>query len=41
MTKGDVRPLMMSVEHSVRYMLTCINKKFVRYSEPRIVDLLI
>lgn len=37
MAKGDVRPFMMSVERAVKHLLTCIEKKPVRYTAPWIV----
>jgi short-subunit dehydrogenase len=36
MAKGDVKPFMMSVEKAVDHIETCIRKKPVRYSTPRI-----
>jgi short-subunit dehydrogenase len=35
MAKGDVKPLMMSVEKAVDHLQTCIEKKPVRYTAPR------
>lgn len=37
MAKGDVKPFMMSVEKAVDHLESCISKKPVRYSAPRIV----
>ncbi|MCP4657837.1 MAG: SDR family NAD(P)-dependent oxidoreductase [bacterium] len=37
MVKGNVRPFMMGVERSVQHMLSCIEKKPVRYTAPWIV----
>jgi short-subunit dehydrogenase len=37
MAKGDVKPFMMSLERAAQYLLTCIEKKPVRYTAPRIV----
>jgi short-subunit dehydrogenase len=37
MAKGDVKPLMMSVERAVRHILKCMEKKPVRYTAPAIV----
>lgn len=37
MAKGDVRPFMMGVKRAVEHMLTCIEKKPVRYTAPWIV----
>ena len=36
MAKGDVKPFMMSVEKAVDHLETCINKKPVCYTAPRI-----
>ena len=36
MAKGDVKPFMMTVEKAVDHLQTCIKKKPVRYSAPRI-----
>ena len=36
MAKGDVKPLMMSVEKAVDHLQTCIEKKPARYTAPRI-----
>ncbi len=36
MAKGDVKPFMMSVEKAVDHLETCINRKPVRYTAPRI-----
>ncbi len=36
MAKGDVKPFMMSVERATRHVLSCIEKKPVRYTAPRI-----
>ena len=37
MAKGDVRPFMMTVEQAVQHILTCIAKKPIRYTAPKIV----
>ena len=37
MAKGDVKPLMMSVEKAVDHLESCISKKPVCYTAPRIV----
>ena len=37
MAKGDVKPFIMSVEKAVDHLETCINKKPVRYTAPKIV----
>jgi short-subunit dehydrogenase len=37
MAKGDVRPFMMPVERAVQHMMTCISKRPVRYTAPRVV----
>lgn len=37
MAKGDVRPFMMGVDRAARHLLTCIQKKPVRYTAPKIV----
>jgi short-subunit dehydrogenase len=37
MAKGDVKPFMMSIDQAARHLLTCIEKKPVRYTAPRIV----
>jgi short-subunit dehydrogenase len=37
MAKGDVRPFMMGVERAAEHLLTCIEKKPVRYTAPWIV----
>jgi short-subunit dehydrogenase len=37
MAKGEVRPFMMSVDRAARHLLTCIEKKPVRYTAPKIV----
>jgi short-subunit dehydrogenase len=34
MAKGDVRPFMMSTERAARHILTCMEKKPVRYTAP-------
>lgn len=36
MAKGDVKPFMMSVEKAVDHLETCIRKKPVRYTAPRL-----
>ena len=36
MAKGDVKPFMMSVEKAVDHLESCISKKPVRYTAPRI-----
>jgi short-subunit dehydrogenase len=35
MAKGDVRPLMMSVERAAKHLLRCIETRPVRYTAPR------
>ena len=37
MAKGDRKPFMMSVDRAVQHILTCMRKKPVRYTAPRIV----
>jgi len=37
MAKGDIKPFMMSVEKAVGHLESCIKKKPVRYSAPRIM----
>jgi short-subunit dehydrogenase len=37
MAKGDVKPFMMSVDRAVAHLLSCIEKKPIRYTAPRIV----
>ena len=37
MAKGDVKPFMMGVDRAVQHLLTCIEKKPVRYTAPWIV----
>ena len=37
MAKGDVKPFMMGVERAAQHLLSCIEKKPVRYTAPRIV----
>jgi short-subunit dehydrogenase len=37
MAKGDVKPFIMSVEKAVDHLETCINKKLVCYTAPKIV----
>ena len=37
MAKGDVKPFMLSVEQATRHLFTCIEKKPVRSTAPRIV----
>ena len=34
MAKGDVKPFMMGVERATQHLLTCIEKKAVRYTAP-------
>ena len=36
MAKGDVKPIMMSVEAAVNHLEVCIQRKPVRYSAPKI-----
>ena len=36
MAKGDVKPFMMSVDRAAQHLLTCIEKKPVRYTVPKI-----
>ena len=36
MAKGDMKPFMMSVARATRHVLSCIEKKPVRYTAPRI-----
>jgi short-subunit dehydrogenase len=37
MAKGDIKPFMMSVEKAVDHLESCISKKPVRYTAPKIV----
>lgn len=37
MAKGDAKPFMIGVERATRHLLTCIRKKPIRYTAPRIV----
>jgi short-subunit dehydrogenase len=37
MAKGDVKPFIMGVERAVQHILSCIEKKPIRYTIPRIV----
>jgi len=37
MAKGDIKPFMMSVEKAVDHLESCISRKPVRYTAPRIV----
>jgi len=37
MAKGDVKPFMMTVEKATRHLLSCIEKKPIRYTAPKIV----
>jgi short-subunit dehydrogenase len=37
MAKGNVRPFMMGVERAAQHLLTCVEKKPIRYTAPRIV----
>jgi short-subunit dehydrogenase len=41
MAKGDVKPFMMSVEKAIDHLQTCIEKKPVCYTAPRIVTPLV
>jgi hypothetical protein len=36
MAKGDVKPFMMSVEKAIDHLQTCIEKKPICYTAPRI-----
>jgi short-subunit dehydrogenase len=36
MAKGDVKPFMMGLERATQHLLTCIEKKPIRYTAPRI-----
>jgi len=37
MAKGDVKPFMMNVEKAVDHLESCISKKPVRFTAPKIV----
>jgi len=37
MAKGDVKPFMMTVEEATLHLLSCIEKKPIRYTAPKIV----
>lgn len=37
MAKGDVKPFMMGVERAARHLLSCMDKKPIRYTAPKIV----
>jgi len=37
MAKGDIKPLMMTVERATRHLISCIKKKPVRYTAPWIL----
>ncbi len=37
MAKGDVKPFMMTVEHATQHLLTCIEKKPIRYTAPKLI----
>ena len=41
MAKGDVKPFMMSVEKAVDHLQTCIEKKPICYTAPRIATPLV
>jgi short-subunit dehydrogenase len=41
MAKGDVKPFMMTVDRATRHLLSCIDKKPIRYSAPRVVGPLV
>lgn len=41
MAKGDVKPFMMTVERATRHLLSCIEKKPIRYTAPRTVTPLV
>jgi short-subunit dehydrogenase len=41
MAKGDVKPFMMGVERAAQHLLTCIEKKSVRYTAPWFVSPLV
>lgn len=41
MAKGDHRPMMMSVEKAVDYLMKCIEKRPIRYTRPRTMSLLV
>lgn len=37
MAKGNVKPMMMTVDQAAQHVITCINKKPIRYTAPRTV----
>jgi short-subunit dehydrogenase len=37
MGKGNIKPFMMTVENATQHLLTCIEKKPIRYTAPKIV----
>ncbi len=37
MAKGKVKPIMMRVDRAAQHILTCINKRPIRYTAPKIV----
>ena len=37
MAKGDVKPFMMNTDQAAKHILTCIEKKPIRYTAPKIV----
>ncbi|MFC1669670.1 SDR family NAD(P)-dependent oxidoreductase [Spirochaetota bacterium] len=37
MTKGDIKPFMMTVDRAVKHILKCMDKKPIRYAAPGIV----
>ena len=37
MAKGEVKPIMMSVDQAAQHVITCINKKPIRYTAPKVV----
>jgi short-subunit dehydrogenase len=41
MAKGDVKPFMMSVDRATRHLMSCIEKKPIRYTAPWIVTPLV
>ncbi len=41
MAKGDVKPFMMTVERATRHLLSCMQKKPIRYTAPRAVTPLV
>jgi short-subunit dehydrogenase len=37
MAKSEVKPIMMSVDQAAQHVITCINKKPIRYTAPKVV----